>query len=66
MMPTGGVEPSEESLRKWFGAGIVACGVGSNLITKKMLDAKDFKGIEDNVRNTIALVKRIKAELAAK
>ena len=64
MMPTGGVEPSEESLRKWFGAGIVACGVGSNLITKKMLDAKDFKGIEDNVRNTIALVKRIKAELA--
>ena len=66
MMPTGGVEPSEESLRKWFGAGIVACGVGSNLITKKMLDAKDFKGIEDNVRQTIALVKRIKAELAGK
>ena len=64
IMPTGGVEPSEESLRKWFGAGIIACGVGSNLITKKMLDARDFKGIEDNVRNTIALVKRIKAELA--
>ena len=66
MMPTGGVEPSEESLRKWFGAGIVACGVGSNLITKKLLDAKDFKGIEENVRKTIALVKSIKAELAAK
>ena len=24
IMPTGGVEPTEESLRKWFGAGIVA------------------------------------------
>ena len=66
IMPTGGVEPTEESLRKWFGAGIVACGVGSNLITKKLLDAKDFKGIEENVRKIIALVKSIKAELAAK
>jgi len=66
IMPTGGVEPTEESLRKWFGAGIVACGVGSNLITKKILDAKDYKGLEENVRQTIALVKRIKAELAAK
>ena len=66
IMPTGGVEPTEESLRKWFGAGIVACGVGSNLITKKLLDAKDYKGLEENVRQTLALVKRIKAELAAK
>lgn len=24
IMPTGGVEPTEESLRKWFGVGIVA------------------------------------------
>lgn len=66
IMPTGGVEPTEESLRKWFGAGIVACGVGSNLITKKLLDAKDYKGLEESVRQTLALVKRIKAELAAK
>ncbi len=66
IMPTGGVEPTEESLRKWFGAGIVACGVGSNLITKKLLEAKDYKGLEESVRQTIALAKRIKAELAAK
>lgn len=66
IMPTGGVEPTEESLRKWFGAGIVACGIGSNMITKKLLDAKDYVGIEDNVRKTIALSKTIKAELAAK
>ncbi len=66
IMPTGGVEPTEESLRKWFGAGFVACGIGSNMITKKLLDAKDFQGIEDNVRKTIALTKTIKAELAGK
>ena len=39
IMPTGGVDPTEESLRKWFGAGIVACGIGSNLITKELLAA---------------------------
>ena len=66
IMPTGGVEPTEESLRKWFGAGIVACGIGSNMITKKLLDAKDYQGIEDNVRKTLDLVQKIKAELAAK
>ncbi|GAA5168119.1 bifunctional 4-hydroxy-2-oxoglutarate aldolase/2-dehydro-3-deoxy-phosphogluconate aldolase [Viridibacterium curvum] len=66
IMPTGGVEPDEASLRKWFGAGIVACGVGSNLITKELLKAKDYAGIEKRVAETIALVKTIKAELAAK
>lgn len=66
IMPTGGVEPTEESLRKWYGAGIVACGIGSNLITKELLKAKDYKGIEENVRRVVQMVKNIKAELAAK
>jgi 2-dehydro-3-deoxyphosphogluconate aldolase/(4S)-4-hydroxy-2-oxoglutarate aldolase len=64
IMPTGGVDPSEESLRKWFGAGIVACGIGSNLITRDLLKAKDFAGIESKLRETISLARRIKAELA--
>ncbi len=66
IMPTGGVEPTEESLRKWYGAGIVACGIGSNLITKELLAAKDYKGIEENVRKVVQLIKTIKADLAAK
>ena len=64
LMPTGGVEPTEESLRKWFGAGIVACGIGSNMITKKLLDAQDYQGIEENVRKVIQLAKTIRAELS--
>jgi 2-dehydro-3-deoxyphosphogluconate aldolase/(4S)-4-hydroxy-2-oxoglutarate aldolase len=63
IMPTGGVEPTEDSLRKWFGAGIVACGVGSNLITKELLKAKDYAGIEAKVRDAITLTQRIKREL---
>jgi 2-dehydro-3-deoxyphosphogluconate aldolase/(4S)-4-hydroxy-2-oxoglutarate aldolase len=61
IMPTGGVEATESSLREWFGAGIVAAGIGSNLITKKLLDAKDYDGIEAKVRDTVTLIKKIRS-----
>src|SRR5215510_3945871 len=60
IMPTGGVEPTEESLRKWFGAGIVACGIGSNLITKELLAKADYAGIEARVRDCVKLIKSIR------
>ena len=62
IMPTGGVEPTEESLRKWFGAGIVACGIGSNLITKELLAKQDYAGIEARVRDTVKLIKTIRGK----
>lgn len=31
-MPTGGVEPTQESIQKWIEAGVVAVGMGSRLI----------------------------------
>ena len=60
IMPTGGVEATEASLKAWFKAGIVACGIGSNLVTKELLDAKDYDGIERKVRETVALIKTIR------
>ncbi len=60
IMPTGGVDPDEASVKAWFGAGIVAAGMGSKLITKELLDAKDYKGIEAKVRDTVALIKKYK------
>jgi 2-dehydro-3-deoxyphosphogluconate aldolase / (4S)-4-hydroxy-2-oxoglutarate aldolase len=62
IMPTGGVDPTEESLSKWFGAGIVAAGIGSKLITSELLKAKDYAGIEQKVRDTIALIKKIRGK----
>ncbi|HEY4156324.1 MAG TPA: bifunctional 4-hydroxy-2-oxoglutarate aldolase/2-dehydro-3-deoxy-phosphogluconate aldolase [Puia sp.] len=41
-MPTGGVEPTMENLRAWFGAGVSAVGMGSRLITKSIIDKKEF------------------------
>jgi 2-dehydro-3-deoxyphosphogluconate aldolase/(4S)-4-hydroxy-2-oxoglutarate aldolase len=62
IMPTGGVDPTEESLKKWFGAGIVAAGIGSKLITSEALKAKDYAGIETKVRETIAIIKNIRGK----
>ena len=62
IMPTGGVDPTEESLRAWFGAGIVAAGMGSKLVTAELLKAKDYKGIENKVAETIALIKKIRGK----
>jgi 2-dehydro-3-deoxyphosphogluconate aldolase / (4S)-4-hydroxy-2-oxoglutarate aldolase len=62
IMPTGGVDPTEESLKTWFGAGIVAAGIGSKLITSDLLKAKDYAGIEKNVRDTIGLIKKIRGK----
>ena len=63
IMPTGGVEPDEASLREWFGAGIVAAGMGSKLITNDLLKAGDWAGIEARVRKTVDLIAKIRSEL---
>ncbi len=62
IMPTGGVDPDEASVKKWFGAGIVAAGMGSKLITQEMLDAKDYAGISKKVRETVDLIKKVRGK----
>ncbi len=62
IMPTGGVDCTEESLTAWFKAGVVCVGMGSNLVTKALLDAKDYKGIAKRVADTIALIHKIQGK----
>jgi 2-dehydro-3-deoxyphosphogluconate aldolase/(4S)-4-hydroxy-2-oxoglutarate aldolase len=62
IMPTGGVDATEESLTEWFKAGVACVGIGSNLITKELLAAKDYAGVEKRVRETIALIRKIRGK----
>jgi 2-dehydro-3-deoxyphosphogluconate aldolase/(4S)-4-hydroxy-2-oxoglutarate aldolase len=62
IMPTGGVDCTEESLTAWFKAGVVCVGMGSNLVTKALLEAKDYKGIARRVADTIALIHKIQGK----
>ena len=60
IMPTGGVSPTRESLTEWFKAGVSCVGIGSNLITKEILKAKDYQALENNVRETLKIVQEVK------
>jgi 2-dehydro-3-deoxyphosphogluconate aldolase/(4S)-4-hydroxy-2-oxoglutarate aldolase len=62
IMPTGGVDATEESLTQWFKAGVACVGIGSNLITKELLAAKDYAGVERKVGETIALIRKIRGK----
>ncbi len=60
IMPTGGVSTDKSNLEAWFNAGVTCVGMGSKLISKEILKNKDFKGLEDNVRATLALIQQLK------
>jgi 2-dehydro-3-deoxyphosphogluconate aldolase / (4S)-4-hydroxy-2-oxoglutarate aldolase len=60
IMPTGGVEATEESLAAWFKAGVACVGMGSNLVTKELLDKSDWDGISKRVADTLAIIRKLR------
>lgn len=60
IMPTGGVAPTEENLTAWFEAGVHCVGMGSKLITKELVAAKDFATLQKNVEEAMQIVQRLK------
>jgi len=60
IMPTGGVSTEESNLKAWFDAGVTCVGMGSKLISKEILEKKDFKGLENLVRNTLGTIIKIR------
>ena len=59
-MPTGGVDTTRENIEGWFKAGVCAVGMGSKLISKKLMEAKDYATMERMTREVIALIGSIK------
>jgi 2-dehydro-3-deoxyphosphogluconate aldolase / (4S)-4-hydroxy-2-oxoglutarate aldolase len=57
---TGGVEPEESNLRGWFNAGAAAVGMGSKLITKQILETKDYKKITDLTKESMRLIELVR------
>ena len=60
VMPTGGVSTEESNLRAWFDAGVTCVGMGSKLISKDILDKKEFDTLESRVRQTLEIIKRVR------
>jgi len=62
IMPTGGVAPTEENLGAWFAAGVTCVGMGSKLIGKDILAKGDYKTLEKRTKDTLALIKKLRAK----
>lgn len=60
IMPTGGVEPTEENLSGWFAAGVTCVGMGSALVTERIVKEKNWKSLESAVRETLNTIKKLR------
>jgi len=59
-MPTGGVDTTHENISAWYKAGVCAVGMGSKLISKKLMEQKDYAAIEKLTIETLAIIKAVK------
>jgi len=59
-MPTGGVDTTKENIESWYKAGVCAVGMGSKLISKKLMEAKDYATIENETKKVMELIATIK------
>ncbi len=59
-MPTGGVDTTKENIEGWYKAGVCAVGMGSKLISKKLMEQKDYITIEKETKSVLELLGSIK------
>jgi 2-dehydro-3-deoxyphosphogluconate aldolase/(4S)-4-hydroxy-2-oxoglutarate aldolase len=59
-MPTGGVDTTKESIESWFSAGVSAVGMGSKLVSKDLMQAKDYGTIEKETRKVLEIIQALK------
>nr|MBC7245865.1 bifunctional 4-hydroxy-2-oxoglutarate aldolase/2-dehydro-3-deoxy-phosphogluconate aldolase [Chloroflexota bacterium] len=62
LMPTGGVEATRESISAWFKSGVVAIGIGSNLIRKDWVEAGNFDAISALTAQVIEWIREIRSQ----
>lgn len=60
VMPTGGVSPDEDNLKGWFDVGVTCVGMGSQLISKQVLKDRDFDGLTQLVKKTLATIQQLR------
>ena len=59
-MPTGGVDTTAANIRSWFDAGVSAVGMGSKLLSKELLNSKDYNAIESAAKAVLGIVQNLK------
>ena len=61
LMPTGGVDATQENIFSWFKAGVAAVGMGSKLVTKSDVAAGKFDDISQRASQVLAWIKEARS-----
>lgn len=61
IMPTGGVSPSRDNLKSWFGAGVHCVGIGSKLIKKDTDGSYNYEAITSKMKETLQIIEEIRS-----
>ena len=56
-MPTGGVDTTKENIEGWFKSGVSAVGMGSKLVTKSIMENKQYDELITATKNVLAIIK---------
>jgi 2-dehydro-3-deoxyphosphogluconate aldolase/(4S)-4-hydroxy-2-oxoglutarate aldolase len=59
-MPTGGVSPDYDNLKKWIDAGAVCVGMGSKLMAKNADGNFDYEKIEELTNQALDFINEIR------
>jgi 2-dehydro-3-deoxyphosphogluconate aldolase/(4S)-4-hydroxy-2-oxoglutarate aldolase len=59
-VPTGGVEIDENNIDTWFKAGVCAVGMGSKLVSKEILENKDYNTLFSLTTKTFDIIKKVR------
>jgi len=65
IMPTGGVSATAESIYDWLSAGVSSMGIGSSLISKDIVAAKDWDALSAKVTQCLHWIKVARNKLRA-
>jgi 2-dehydro-3-deoxyphosphogluconate aldolase/(4S)-4-hydroxy-2-oxoglutarate aldolase len=57
LMPTGGVQAKQASIREWLAAGACAVGMGSDLVKADEVERGDFEAIRRRVAQVVGWIK---------
>ena len=62
IMPTGGVDATEESIKAWFSAGVTCVGIGSKLVTKQFITEGNFEGIAQKAAQVLQWIREARGK----
>ncbi len=60
LMPTGGVEATRNSVQSWIKAGACCVGLGSGLVRKDYVAARNYQAIQDTTASILKWVSEVR------